>query len=49
MLALLDGERPLGAVLVEAADGPGLPPEEFIVRALPMVRRLIELGLSCLS
>ncbi len=44
MLLLLDGEQPLGAVLVEAADGTGLPPEEFIGRALPIVRRLIELG-----
>ncbi len=44
MLALLDDELPLGAVLTAAADGSGLPPEEFIGRALPIVRRLIELG-----
>jgi methylase of polypeptide subunit release factors len=44
MLLLLDGGRPLGAVLVEASDGSGLSPDEFIGRALPIVRRLIELA-----
>ena len=44
MLALLDGEQPLAAVLAQAADGTGLTTEEFIGRALPVVRRLIELG-----
>jgi hypothetical protein len=44
MLLLLDGVQPLGAVLAEAADGSGLVTEEFIGRALPIVRRLIELG-----
>ncbi len=44
MLLLLDGEQPLGAVLAGASDGTGHSPEEFIGRALPIVRRLIELG-----
>jgi SAM-dependent methyltransferase len=45
MLSLLDGERPLGSVLVQAAGAsPGIAPEEFLTRALPIVRRLVELG-----
>ena len=44
MLSLLDGEQPLAAVLAQAADGTGLTTEEFVGRALPVVRRLIELG-----
>ena len=45
MLSLLDGEQPLGGVLAEASRRHrGHSPEEFIGRALPIVRRLIELG-----
>lgn len=46
ILPLLDGSRPLGAVLEEAArNGPDdLSPEEFVSGALGVVRGLVELG-----
>src|SRR5262249_53696091 len=45
LLSLLDGERELGPVLEEAAETvPQASPGEFAARALPVVRRLIELG-----
>jgi SAM-dependent methyltransferase len=45
LLSLLDGERPLGELLAEASvTAPGLSQEEFAAMALPVARRLIELG-----
>ncbi|HWE81401.1 MAG TPA: methyltransferase [Gaiellaceae bacterium] len=45
VLSLLDGERELGSILVQVAGTvPGPTTEEFVRSALPVVRRLIELG-----
>jgi SAM-dependent methyltransferase len=47
IVALLDGRRPLGDVMLEAAaEAPGSPePDEFAVQTLPTVTQLLELGL----
>jgi methylase of polypeptide subunit release factors len=44
VLALLDGKRPLGDVLAEAAEITGAPPEAFFRSAVPVMRRMVELG-----
>jgi SAM-dependent methyltransferase len=44
VLALLDGRRPLGEVLAEAAVEADAPLESFVESALPVIRRLLELG-----
>ena len=45
VLSLLDGERPLGAILDQVAETvPDSTRDEFTRSALPVVRRLIELG-----
>jgi methylase of polypeptide subunit release factors len=44
VLALLDGRRPLGELLAQVAEEIDAPPEAFAERALPVLRRLIELG-----
>jgi hypothetical protein len=44
VLALLDGERTLQDVLVEAAAESEAPLAEFVENAIPVLRRLIELG-----
>ncbi|HEY4346855.1 MAG TPA: methyltransferase [Gaiellaceae bacterium] len=45
VLSLLDGERPLGSILEQVAETvPGATTEEFTRSALPVMRRLIELG-----
>jgi hypothetical protein len=47
VVMLLDGRRQLHDVMAEAADGaPGNPsPQDFAVETLPVVARLVELGL----
>ena len=49
VLALLDGERPLADVLVEAAAVSEAPVDEFVEMALPVMRRLVELGFVLVS
>jgi SAM-dependent methyltransferase len=45
VLSLLDGRQPLRPLLAEAATAvPGLTEERFVEMALPVVRRMIELG-----
>lgn len=44
VLSLLDGRRPLGEILDEAAADVRAPREEFGASALPVIRRLLELG-----
>ena len=44
VLSLLDGKRPLGDVLAEAAEAPALRRRSSSAGRLPVVRRLIELG-----
>jgi methylase of polypeptide subunit release factors len=45
VLSLLDGSRPVRPLLAEAATAvPGLPEERFVQMALPVVKRMIELG-----
>ena len=44
VLSLLDGERPLGGVLAEAAEITGAPAEAFFRSAVPVMRRMVELG-----
>ncbi len=46
-LVLLDGRRPLGDVLAEAAatSGEDVEPQEFIVETLPAIVQLLEVGL----
>jgi len=44
VLSLLDGERPLGSILEQVAHTVPLTTEQFVHSALPVVRRLIELG-----
>jgi methylase of polypeptide subunit release factors len=46
VLALLDGERTLRDVLVEAAAGFEAPLTEFVDNSIPVMRRLIELGFA---
>jgi len=46
VLALLDGERTLREVLVEAAAGFEAPLTEFVDNSIPVMRRLIELGFA---
>ena len=46
MLALLDGERTLRDVLVEAAAESEAPLVEFVDNAIPVMRRLVELGFA---
>ena len=49
VLALLDGRRPLGDVLAEAAAEAHAPVEAFVESALPVIRRLLELGFVVVS
>jgi SAM-dependent methyltransferase len=44
VLALLDGERTLREVLVDAAAGFEAPLTEFVENSIPVLRRLMELG-----
>jgi SAM-dependent methyltransferase len=44
VLALLDGRRPLGEALMQAAGEFEAAPEAFAASALPIMRRMIELG-----
>jgi SAM-dependent methyltransferase len=44
VLALLDGARPLGSILEQIAETVSPATEEFVKSAVPVVRRLIELG-----
>ncbi len=44
VLSMLDGKRPLGEVLAEAAGMTGAPAEAFITSAVPVMRRMVELG-----
>jgi methylase of polypeptide subunit release factors len=46
VLALLDGERTLRDVLVEAAAESEAPLVEFVDNAIPVMRRLVELGFA---
>jgi hypothetical protein len=46
VLALLDGEKTLHEALLEAAVDSELPPAEFVDNALPVMRRLVELGFA---
>jgi len=49
VLALLDGERALGDVLAEAARESKAPFDEFVELALPVMRRMIELGFALVN
>ncbi len=44
VLVCLDGTRPLGEVLNAVAENAGVDPESFSIAALPVIRRLLELG-----